>query len=338
MGSQLQSEMRGQKDPKRVNPAFFPALYRRTDIAAKEFQQWYYRAIAVETTLSVVGGAAVVATQIPSVSPFLVNAIGVQLFGGRVLPLSIATAIALLLTVITILVRYRWQPGERWRQSRFVGESDASLAWRYGAKATDFDLGTGSATYEDADDWYKTKAGILVDQSEKLDLPDDGDNKERTALMGKLRDGSLQDRFELYRDLRAIDQREWYAGKAKGLKRTRNMWRWLLILTYAVGIALLFTHGTGLRNLVPFGLLDANYWPLVAATVGGITAYVAARHYDDLAQTYEHTRSKLSLEIDSMDDFAPEPPDAAKEAKFARWVDRIEILMDAEHQQWHTLT
>ncbi|HEX9068026.1 MAG TPA: DUF4231 domain-containing protein [Ktedonobacterales bacterium] len=313
---------------------FLPALYGRTDDTAKGQQSFHKLLIGLEIALSLLGAAAVVASQIPQITDVINNFIRIQVWGGQPAALSIATAITLSASALALGARFIWKPGEKWRQSRYIGETDASLAWRYATKATDFDLGTGVVQFSTAEDWYSSKVEELVTQTANLDLPIGAAKSEITDQMKVLRNAVLADQYQRYRTERAASQRDWYLLRAKEYRRKRNFWRVMTFLVYAAGITLLILHATSLRDTAPLGLLSANYWPLVVAGVGGIASWVAARHYEDLLQSYSFTSVRLSLALDKMSDF---DPSTGNSAQFARWVDEIESLMDAEHQQWHAL-
>jgi len=204
-------------------------------------------------------------------------------------------------------------------------------------KATDVDLKRGRGPFPPVDDWYLGEIGALLLEAKPLDLPDVKKDDQLTQDMTALREAPLSQRFEVYREQRAINQRDWYNNRARSFRKYRDVWRVITVLVYFVGAGLVVAHAISpLRNAVPFGLLGANYWPLVAAVASAITGYVAARHYDDLQQTYRYMSGLLTAEIDVMRKFNP-TTDTQAEADFAEQVDRVETLMDAEHKQWHKL-
>jgi hypothetical protein len=318
-----------------LNEQNLPALYQATDTAAKRHQRWFIFSIVAEATFALLGALALVLDQ----NPYFVETAGsiasVQMFGTAVVPLSFAAAVALLATALTLLVRYIFKPGEKWREARYLGERCATLAWRYAARATLADLDRGQDASIDANRWYLKQINDLFTQARQLNLPEVDRLDELTPAMSALRNAPLEQRYRIYLQGRALDQRDWYDKRARMFRGRRNMLRFLTIAAYVVGAGLVLAHATPLRDQVPFGLLATNYWPLVAATAGAITGYVAARHYDDLEQSYRYVRDCLSAEIDVMKGFTPTP--ATGERDVAEWVDHIETLLDAEHQQWHAL-
>lgn len=310
-----------------------PALYIATDTAAKSHQRWFIASILIEIGLTLLGAFALVLGE----NPDFVRAVGpiasVQVRGGAILPLSLATAVTLFATALTLGARYFWKPSEKWRQCRFLGEQCATLAWRYVTKATPVDLGRGQGAFTSVNNWYLDQIDKLLLQAKPLDLPDVNKEAQLTSAMITLRDGSLAQRFAVYLKWRASDQRDYYETRAREYRNRRNWWRFATIAVYIVGALVVVAHATQLRTTVPFGLLGANYWPVVAAAASAITGYVAARHYDDLQQTYGYMCGRLTAEINIMNQFDPNAPQA--EADFAESVDRVETLMDAEHTQWH---
>ena len=325
----------GIASPAPLNEKNLPALYQATDTAAKRHQRWFIVSTLVEAAFVLLGALALVLGQ----NADLVSAVGsitsIQLFGVAFAPLSLATAVALLATAITLLVRYYFKPGEKWRESRFLGERCATLAWRYAARATPADLDRGLDAPADANRWYLKEINDLFVQANQLNLPEVDRLEELTPAMAALRDAPVEARYKVYREGRAINQRDWYNKRARQFRSRRNTFRFLTILAYVVGAGLVLAYATPLRDQVPFGLLAMNYWPLVAATAGALTGYVAARHYDDLQQSYRYMRNCLSAEIDVMSGFTPTP--ATGEHDVSEWVDHIETLLDGEHQQWQAL-
>ncbi len=311
-----------------------PALYQATDTAAKRHQRWYILSILTEIAFALLGALTLVLSQNPDFINATSSIATVQISGMTVVPLSLATAIALLATGITLVVRYIFKPGDKWRESRFLGERCATLAWRYAAKATPPDLGRAQEGQTDASRWYIDQIDELLQLAKPLDLPDVAGLEELTPAMSALRGAPAEQRFKSYLEDRVIDQRNWYDRRARRFRRLRNSWRAVTVLIYVLGGLLVLAHATSLRDQVPFGLLATNYWPLVAAAAGAVTGYVAARHYDDLQQSYRYMCERLSGEIAVMRAFTPT---AGSEREIAEFVDRVETLMDAEHQQWHAL-
>jgi hypothetical protein len=312
-----------------------PALYQATDIAAKRRQRLFIVSILAEIIFALLGALALVLEEIPDVMQAASSIATINVVGITVVPLSLATAVALLAIAVTLIVRYVFKLDENWRESRFLGEQCATLAWRYAARATPADLGESQDIQTDADRWYLDQIDDLLQQAKLLDLPDVKERDELTPAMSAFRNAPVEQRYTAYLNDRAIDQRDWYDRKARQYNRLRNSWRTVIILIYVVGAGLVLAHATPLRDQVPFGLLTANYWPVVAAAAGGVTAYMAARYYDDLQQTYRYLSERLSGEIAIMRDFTPTPD---RERRISEFVDRIETLMDTEHQQWHALS
>jgi hypothetical protein len=318
-----------------LNEKNLPALYQATDTAAKRHQRWFILSLVAEIVFALLGALALVLEQ----NAFFADTVGsigsIQMGGSTVATLSLATAVALIATAITLLVRYIFKPGEKWRESRYLGERCATLAWRYTARATPADLDRGQDAGVDANQWYLKQINELFTQARQLNLPEVDRLDQLTPAMSALRNAPVEQRYTIYLQGRAINQRDWYNKRARMFLARRNTLRFLTIVVYVVGAGLVLAHATALRDQAPFGLLAANYWPLVAATAGAITGYVAARHYDDLQQSYRYMRDCLSAEINVMSGFTLTA--TTGERAVSDWVDHIETLLDAEHQQWHAL-
>jgi hypothetical protein len=268
-----------------------------------------------------------------------VNAVGglssVHLFGIPFLSLSLATAIALLATAFTLVARYILKPGEKWRNSRYLAERTATLAWRYADRATPSDLDRGQNAGVDANQWYMKRIHEVFTEAEKLSLPEVDRLDQLTPRMSALRNAPSDQRFKAYLEGRAIEKRNAYNRRARVYRRRRTVWRSIVALTYIVGAGLVLAHATPLRDLVPFGLLATNYWPFVAVAAGSVTGYVASRHYDELQESFRYVRDVLAAEIEGMKGFTPTA--ATAERDLSEWVDRVETLLDAEHQQRYIL-
>ena len=313
-----------------------PAFYRAADRAAKGHQRWYFFSIYVEIVLTVLGALALVLEQ----NPAFVHAVGIvgsiQVRGKTILPLSLTTAFTLLATAATFGVQYTFKPGDKWRQCRFLAERCLTLVWRYVGHATPLDLQQQSPDPAKVDEYYAEQIKALLKRAEGLNLPptpEGEDTSELTDMMVTVRKDSLAERFKVYFDQRAENQRKWYYDKARKFRRWRNFWRTITIVIYVLGAVVVALHATALRVQVPGDLLLPNYWPLVVALAGAVTAYIAARHYDDLKRTYSYMAACLRVELDAKkSNFSP------TEAAVTTWVDELETFMDGEHQQWHALT
>jgi energy-converting hydrogenase Eha subunit C len=314
----------------------FPALYRATDEAAKTYQRGFIISILVEIGLTLLGALALVLEQNPSFVQAVGPVASVQVPGGKVFPLSLATAAALLGTAVTLLYQYALKPGDKWRQSRFLAERCATLAWRYAAHAAPFDLGRAGTATVDVDRWYLDQNTALLKEAAPLDLVNvaHGHDDVLTPAMIALRGASLAERFRIYSRDRAIAQRNWYKSRSQMFRQRRNTLRAVTVTIYIIGAGLVILHATPLRTLAPFGLLLPNYWPLVVAAAGAVTGYVAARHYDDLQRIYGYTAVLVTGELNAMENSTPTDDD---EAKIGNWVDRIETILDTEHRQWRAL-
>jgi hypothetical protein len=313
-----------------------PALYRATDAAAKTYQHGFTLAILVELGLTLLGALALVLEQ----NPAFVQAVGpvasVQVAGGKVFPLSLATAAALLGTAVTLLYQYALKPGDRWRQSRYLAERCSTLTWRYAAHATPADLGRADASSSDVDRWFLEQYAHLLKEAEPLDLMNvsQGPDDVLSQVARTLRGASLSERFTVYSRDRATAQRNWYESRAQKFRQRRNTLRAITVIIYIIGAVLVILHATPLRTVAPFDLLLPNYWPLVVAAAGAVTGYAAARHYDDLLRNYGYTAALVTGELNVMGTYTPADGD---EAKVGNWVDRIETILDTEHHQWHAL-
>src|SRR4051794_31844589 len=146
-----------------------PAFYQATDTAAKRHQRWFIVSIVLEIAFALVGAAALVLGQNPNFVDAVGSVASVQFLGATVVPLSVATAAALLATAVTLVARYVWKPGDKWRESRYLGERCATFAWRYAARATPVDLGRGQEAPADANRWYLDQIAELQQQARPLD-------------------------------------------------------------------------------------------------------------------------------------------------------------------------
>jgi hypothetical protein len=310
-----------------------PALYQATDTAAKQHQRLFIVSILVEAAFALIGALALVLELNPTFASQVQSVAGIEVGGSKIFPISLATGAALLATAATLGARYVWKPGEKWRESRYLGERCVTIAWRYATRATPADLGKSADGQADPNRWYLAEIDQLFVQAKPLDLPDVQGLDELTPAMSALRDAPLDQRFKTYLEGRAIDQRNWYDRRARQFRRRRNVWRGVILVIYILGALLLVAQSTPLSTAVPLGLLATNYWPLVVAAAGAVTGYVAARHYDDLQQSYRYMCERLSGEVAAM-----RASSLSGDGELADWVDRVETMLDAEHQQWHALS
>jgi hypothetical protein len=244
---------------------------------------------------------------------------------GFVLP-AVFLGLAALLYLLRLIRRF----DEFWRARRALAEAARELAWRFSMRAMPADLQAGAPLDEAASDAAFTATfDILRAQGDKLRLgPPDG--PEISPAMSGLRNGPPAEQRRAYLNDRLGAAQEWYAKRAKQYRFRMGLFVVARFAAYIIGGGLIFFNALG-----SYGL------GAMTTIAGALGTWLAAKHYDDLAQSYAIMAGNLNV----LHDTAPEvaaagaPGSAAPGSPtlpntWAPFVDKIEMLLKGERQDW----
>lgn len=318
-----------------------PELFTNADKGAQQSQKWYFRFVQVELiAISLAALAQVLGRQLaPTITSALNLGVGEIHFLGNdftaraltnaaasyILP-AIVMAVAVVMLVLRVWLRY----DRRWRARRAVAEATKELAWRFSMRALPADLSAATPLTEvQAVEAFSKELRQYIEQSQSLHLNAPSPNAtEISDKMLKLRTAPLSTQSASYLAGRLIDQKDWYARKATTYQKLTTRFQVARFVAYGLGVALIFYHGFGINGL-----------GIMTTIAGAFATWLAGKHYDDLAQNYAGMARQLGLLEASADVILQTGvAGAAGPHDWAHLVDKVETLMDGEHQSWQRLS
>lgn len=315
-----------------------PELFRTADSAAIRSQWWHFVFVRVELiAISLAALAEVFGQQLASwiidVSHLQVGSIDIagRHFTSHEVTTSLASyvipAFIMVIAILMFTFRLLFRQNHFWRAQRALAEATKGLAWRYSMRAMKADLHANAPLdMSQSHQAFQEELNNLLKQAENLRLPPPKPGEPtRPEAMDKLRFSPLVDQRDAYNTGRLVNQRDWYARKAN----TYHSWSIYLqtarFVVYGLGIALIFFSGFGSNGL-----------GAMTTIAGAVATWLVGKHYDDLAQSY----GSMARELDGMTNVIPDvssPPQGSPtdtQDTLPKFVDRVETLLNGEHQDW----
>jgi hypothetical protein len=318
-----------------------PEVYDTADKGAIRSQWWYFFFVRIELIMISLAAFAEVAGRQWGAS--IANLLqlqdeGARVFGVSFTPDALAVTVAsyilpaavMIIAVLMFVLRVWLQYDRRWRGRRAIAEAAKELAWRYSMQAMHADLeASAPLSRPQADDAFRKELGDLITQSASLHLKaPTPDATQRSAKMSALRQAGDQVQRAAYLEGRLKNQQGWYARKAGVYQQVTTWLQVARFAAYAIGVILIFYHGLGTNGL-----------GIMTTVAGAFATWLAGKHYDDLAQSYSGMARQLSL-LDATASSVPPTGSAASgnSMDWAHFVNKVETLMDGEHQDWRRLS
>lgn len=195
----------------------YPALYEGAGTLAEDAQALFLRLIVGEFALLVI--AAILSLGL-----------------GQTAGYYAVSAAVLLLGLAVMATRYWLKPEQDWYKGRALAESIKTSAWRYCMRAEPFDDGGNSAASRSE---FRDHLMAILEANRRIGHripPNSAANDQITSTMQTLRASSLQDRIDVYRSSRIIEQRNWYDDKSKTNRRASRKWLAIGVAAYAASI------------------------------------------------------------------------------------------------------
>jgi hypothetical protein len=318
-----------------------PDLFTRADNGAKQSKKWYFRFVRIELiAISLAALAQVVGRQLaPTITSTVHLGVGEVHFLGidytaRTLTNAVASyflpTVVMLVAVIMLALRVWLRYDRRWRARRAIAEATKELAWRFSMRALQADIEASTPlTDVQAVEAFSQELRQYITQSLPLHLKAPSLNApEITQPMRSLRAASIATQSEAYLNDRLKNQQKWYSGKSD----TYQLWTTRLqvarFVAYGLGGALIFYHGFGINGL-----------GIMTTIAGAFATWLAGNHYDDLSQSYSGMATQLSL-FDAAANTILQSGSAgvAGPNDWPHLVNKVEALMDGEHEDWRRLS
>jgi hypothetical protein len=242
----------------------YPALYKAADAASTQAQKIYMRLVAIDLILTAAGALITIYNyECPSTKGWIYIVSGLLI------------GITFLLTIVLKSRKF----DKIWYKGRALAESAKTLTWRFITCSQNFEIAIPEASARQ----------IFLDRLKELSDDYDGISEfldtqilsgtSISDVMLENRKKSTNERKALYLNERIIDQKNWYANKAKQNKKKKNFFFYAILVAQFVTVlasAILFKYPTSSWNVV--GLLTT-----ISAA---LLAWLQLKQHESLSQAY----------------------------------------------------
>ena len=284
--------------PLDMNDTDFPALYQDADSAANRIQGHFYWAIIGVTVGSVISAV---------VPMFKFGEPKTAVFQ------SIGFFFALACSIYLALRR----PQKTWYGARALAESLKTMSWRYVMRAE---------PYHDEDrnserDFSQAVTNLLFTNKDASALNFASRHGEFfTKRMREIRSSDLQERVQIYKDSRVIDQRNWYRRKAQfNALRSRDWYIALIISSFLAMLSALFRIAYREAWIVPVDVV--SIFPVA------ILGWIQSTRYQELSSSYALTGHEIAIIGNDLEYISDE-------SELSKFVGDAENAFSREHTQW----
>jgi SMODS and SLOG-associating 2TM effector domain 3/SMODS and SLOG-associating 2TM effector domain 1 len=280
--------------------ADLPALYRSADRESERAQRSYLKSLRVRLGALLVaafGGALTLTTP------------GNFQVGGGLAFVAFACALGAELFLATT------NPLTTWYEGRAAAESAKTLAWRYMVRGEPFQLDT-----PDVDKQFLAQTYSLLQDLRSISLGTaEPAAHQITDKMRHIRALDFNERRQVYLVDRIADQQRWYSEKARWNDRRARGWVLISIVLEIAGLI-----GGALKA---FGWISFDLLGFLAASAGGVVAWIEAKQHRNLATAYGIASQELAS-------IATELPTLNSEERWAAFVGEAEEAISREHTLW----
>ena len=208
---------------------------------------------------------------------------------------------------------------KRWFSCRVAAESIKCAVWRYAVRVAPFGGDDAAARQR-----FASAVSDIVNAREfktaYLASHRDPEGQLITNRMATLRSTSFERRRRLYVQCRVLDQKRWYAKRARQNAKRESAYRWFSIIAPILAIvAISFPH-----EFDGFSLVAAV--PFIMTTVAAATAWAQTLRYGELATSYSHVYHELTRQEETVSN--------CHECDFDEAVDQVEATISREHSTW----
>jgi hypothetical protein len=281
-------------------PADFPALYRSADRESERAQRSYLRSLRVRL------GALIVAAFGGALT--LTTAGGFHIGGGLAF-FAFACALGAELYLATT------SPLTTWYEGRAAAESAKTLAWRYMVRGEPFEVDA-----PDVDKKFLAQTySLLQDLRSISSETGEPDAHQISDKMRQVRALDFDERRRVYLADRIADQQRWYSEKSRWNDRRARVWVLVSIVLEIAGLL-----GGALKA---FGCISFDLLGFLAASAGGVMAWIEAKQHRNLATAYRIASQELAS-------IATELASMNSEEGWAAFVGQAEEAISREHTLW----
>ncbi len=228
---------------------------------------------------------------------------------------------ALFVAAVVLVFERMLGPRDHWFDCRALAEAVKAEAWRFMTAVGDYRQDKDDPEAKESFRSYLRRVNDSLRTDRMIapfmkDLPEE----EITSDMIANRKNGLEERKSLYRRLRIVDQKRWYAAKSNQAHSMFNRYLIGLIALLLVGFVLGLIQFYGdLYGFAPVGFLSA----LTASAAG----WMQIKRYEMLASTYARAARELSILADTVQD-------VANQEGLEKLVRNGEEIISKEHSVW----
>jgi len=286
----------------KIEDSEFPGLYQSANSASVKEQQKYFNGIAVYLVL------------------LILAALFAYLSDGNQNPSTKIISTIFFLVTLSIMIWLRVsKPDDIWYNGRAVAESVKTRAWRWMLRAE---------PYEDCENVEIMRRKFVGDLKTIL--------KQNESLIGRLGIGvslaepisekmleirklTLNDRLEVYRTERIINQALWYSKKAKFNKKKSTIWFWFSVILHAFAIILLLYNIKDPNIKLPI--------EVIAVAASSVLTWLLTKKHNELSSSYSLTAHEIML-------LKSETNIITTESELSEYIMNCENAFSREHTQW----
>lgn len=279
-----------------------PALFHAADRASAKAQSHYYLALRLYLFLLV--GAATASFCLPK--------------DGK-LGASISAILFTVTLGILIWLKCK-RPDNIWYNGRAVAESIKTLTWRWVMKAEPYNLDRPEESSRKA---FLNDLKTILDQNQSLSSHTSWTDNNGSVLsnaMSTIRQLSVTDRLDIYKEERVLNQANWYKNKAHYNQKQASLWFIVAAVLHLVAIALLMyrTHETTASLPIE----------IIAAAAGAILTWTQSKKHSELNSSYSLAAHEIFLLKEDADS-------VNSEDTLSTFVVNSEAAFSREHTQWY---
>lgn len=281
-----------------MNDTDFPALYQDADSAANRIQGHFYWAIIGVTVGSVISAV---------VPMFKFGEPKTAVFQ------SIGFFFALACSIYLAFSR----PQKTWYGARALAESLKTMSWRYVMRAE---------PYHDEDrkserEFSQAVTNLLSTNKDASALNFASRHGEFfTKKMKEIRSSDLQERVQIYKKSRVIDQRNWYRREAQfNALWSRVGYIALIISSFLAMLSALFRIAYREAWIVPVDVV--SIFPVA------ILGWIQSKRYQELSSSYALTGHEIAIIGNDLEYISDE-------SELSKFVGDAENAFSREHTQW----
>ena len=194
-----------------------------------------------------------------------------------------STAIVLVISGMLTVALYIIHPEKEWYDGRAIAESVKMRTWQYIMGASHYGINSS-----EADQLFISDMKAILDDC-KTDLTGQfSDGDQITAKMKKIRTLDIGSRKNIYLSERIHDQMKWYSRKARTNSSAAKCYFAIILVGQVLAIAAAFL-------MIQYPQAPFNPAAGFLAAAGGFMAWVQAKQYKQLSESYSVTATELGF-------------------------------------------